>query len=383
MNPTKEELKHRLSRAVPVDMLNDPDFNSILKEKARNSAPSEESVSEYQQVEEVKPKKSSRKRGKSRKERLFDAARNPAKLLDPYDRDMVPNLENRTRLHNQEELSSYTQMFPQQWSWNVYALLGLLLFITMILVKRWKLVSSLGISYGLGAELPFLSGFLCIFAGVTQDEFRAKISNFGKKLQILPPPKKPTVVNTVKPEPQAVNVNVESEEEKKKLEEERKENILMMIDESLYYADQARGTTEDEDDEDSVISQEDVESDSEHEEEPKKTIKVKDFPLPPRKTTVKQGVVTNVVKPTIPQCADNPKNIPVIKKSPAMFKPKTEGTIPGVKTSKSSDEAVLVEDASPMQSPKKTNQEASTIIGLEPSPNPKEKVKSSGRTINL
>jgi hypothetical protein len=351
MNPSRDELKHMLSRAVPVDMLKDPEFKEILKEKARNTAPSDDSSTS--DVTSVPPPRPSRR--KTHRERpslediqyrLHKAASQPTRLVNPHDRDMVPQLEHRARAIQQRQTidpnppppRSFKEMLPPWLDWKVCVALGLLLIVSLLLVKRRNMISKLGLSYAIAAEFPFLSGVASMFSGVPSHQMKMQIKRFQATTPFMPPATEKPTVTTSTPPPQTQPKEVEQPEnatiKPKQQVDKRKENIRMLIDEAVCYAMEARGEVdfgteaekeeeEEEKDEDDVSSEEE-----EPETKPVKRNKTQTQPpMPRRKAVVKTGVgIKNSIIPEAAPAYIPPPQMPVL--SPNR---KEEGTIPGVR----------------------------------------------------
>lgn len=366
MNPSTEELKHILSRAVPVDMLKDPDFKEILKEKAKNTAPSDESSAVS--ISEPPPpprrkhnKRSSRPTLEDIQHKLHQAASHPAHLVNPNDRDMVPQLEQRSRAIQQKyEIDpnpppprSFKEMIPSWLDWKIGLALFFVLLILLFLVKRHKMISKLGLSYAVAAEFPFLGGIASTFSGVPLAQMKMQIARFNAP-PFVPPNAAPQQTQQQQPQITAPPPVQENEKPKqtenatiqpKQKADQRKENIRMLVDEAVCYAMEARGEIdfgqnqeEEEADEDDNTEEEEEEEDDEDEyveEQPKAKPKKKQPPMPKRKAVVKRGV--GVQTSTLPPAENNyvpkPPPIPILSTTK-----KDQEAMPGVKRSETVEE---------------------------------------------
>jgi len=332
MNPDTTDLQQRMSRVVPVDMFNDPDFKEVLKEKARRTAPSESSItgsesslpvasesSSHSQPHRRSSKKQTHKStaDRERQARLFNAARNPARIIDPYDPDMIPQIERRVhdRRRRREEASRIYRPDPadeqaqaQQdpttalanslglppWmTWKMYLAIAFAVFVLIILLKRSLMVRKLGISYAFAAELPFLSSIMSGLSGVPAQQMVGEIRQFDagihpvlRPAQLPPAPALPPA-STGKAAPPAtapaqapVETAPDGEEkaaapdgEKDKAapaqppKDPRKETIEMLVDEAQYYAMDARGEVEHPEQEEEEYDEEEGEGYEEGEDE--------------------------------------------------------------------------------------------------------------------
>ena len=149
------DLQQRLTRLVPTEMLNDPDFTDMLKEKARNTEPSEESGSESK----------------------------PIRLVSPHDRDLVPRLEQRVQspafgpLKNDKDAAHWTHhVVSVGKSWVGVVIVVVLLFFSYVLYRQQRVAKELGVSCAVFAEFPVLSPVCSAVSGQSAAEMRAQIA---------------------------------------------------------------------------------------------------------------------------------------------------------------------------------------------------------------
>lgn len=196
-----------MSRVVPAGMMNDPDFMSILKEKARTSAPSEtdsasSSVSVSSSVSSpTQPKVSSTSEttqaAKKTRQKKFKGA---ARIIDKYDPNMIPDIERRltdrresrdeaARLYRGNTGGETVQAPPSSIfsnfsvadmlkTWQFYVTVALVILVGVIIVRRQKMIRQLGISYALVAELPFLLPVCSIISGTPVKQLQGEIRQF-------------------------------------------------------------------------------------------------------------------------------------------------------------------------------------------------------------
>jgi len=110
MNPSGDELRQRLSRAVPEDLLHDKEFKRILAEKASatevSSAASSESLPPPPSSPQKRAKRKTAERISDRvQQRLHAAATDPTRIIDVYDRDMIPHLGHRSRSMEERQVT--------------------------------------------------------------------------------------------------------------------------------------------------------------------------------------------------------------------------------------------------------------------------------------
>lgn len=400
-----------MTRAVPVEMLGDPDFLNILKEQARKSAPdSGTDESEYYSQESKTltsnetpppPPPPKTKRGKQhrenkrRQERLTKAAMNPACIIDPHDRELIPQIERRiadrqerkdqaSRIYRREPVEEPTVSknvifgieMPEWFGLKMYVVATLVVFILLIVLKRNLMTRKLGFTYALVAELPFLAAFLSGFSGVPAQQMIGEIKQFERgihpvlnpnPLQQQPPPpptittQPPTPTPPAQPTRQPITPStpaVEQQQTEKEQtpglspQEERQQTIELLRDEALAWAEEERGDGEEDDKKNS-----DEETDEEEEEVPKEKLKI-NVPAPeiqrgkpvvikntlsrsqakPYKEPPKPKPQDPVATPIKPSTAKTVESEPKLLKTKRAEKPSDIGEIPGVSRGKEARE---------------------------------------------
>lgn len=249
---TPKDIPAEMTRAVPVEMLGDPDFLNILKEQARKSAPDSGTEAESESVrtdEEATSEKPApppttttkeKRASRRRQEQLTKAATNPARIMDPHDRELIPQIERRVadRRERKERASQIYRReiegvggtgstaaaatkniifgveLPEWFGAKMYFAATLAVFILLILLKRNNMARKLGFTYALVAELPFLGGLLSGFSGVPAQQMFNEIRQFEqgvhqvlrplpeeKVFPGLPPPPPPQPLQPPPPQP--------------------------------------------------------------------------------------------------------------------------------------------------------------------------------------
>lgn len=278
-DPSADDLQFRMSRVVPAGMLNDPDFKQVLKEKARTSAPSETetessaaaslsassvSTPATQSTQTRTPPRTSRHRKRSAK-----ASSGAARIVDPYDPNMIPDIERRlrdrrenreeaARLYRQDAGAPPTALPPPPEpsfieslnpleilkSWKFYAVVFVAVLVMVIMVRRGSMVRRLGISYALAAELPVLLPLWSILGGVPAQQMQGEVRQFRlgvHPLQLsscLPDDDNAKATATTPGathEPQVTEVTPPDPHQ------QHLEHVNLIVDEAVQYAAEARG----------------------------------------------------------------------------------------------------------------------------------------------
>lgn len=230
MNPNRKDLIHRMSRIVPNDMLDDPEFQRIVQEKIAESAPSDASSErEHHSNKQQRNKKTAR--------RLARAATQPANLVQADDPDMIPALEHRyanppgdgqTVVQEQQQQQQLKELLRRH-ALKLATVTGIILFFAYIYLRRQLMARELGVTYAIAAEFPFLANAMTLFSGVPAVQIRGEIAQYeagAHPIQIraeLPPFQPP-------PEPERQHSH---EEQLAKDQAVRQANIEKLVAEAL------------------------------------------------------------------------------------------------------------------------------------------------------
>lgn len=283
---TPKEIRRRLSRAVPNDLLADDKFREVLSDKARTTEVSSSSGGGGE--EEV----ASLEGGVSAatEKRLAEAAASPQRVLSEHDTDLVPHVERRAEAierrrrqatsssatsragivvdrnspHAQVPVASQVSLLPQNVTWQMVAAFAVVLFLVVVCARRWAMVKSLGVMHALAAELPSLASVFALFAGVSVEKMQANIRQHDAggaaerytPRSLLPPPpqqqQQPATTTTTPqpattiPTPAAATPPATSTPppQQQQQVDQRKETILSLIEEATAYAEDARDDAE-------------------------------------------------------------------------------------------------------------------------------------------
>lgn len=238
MNIDPDDLRYKMQRIVPADLLKDKSFSKMVKTAVKESAPSEsESLGNV-----VRQKKRRGGVSDEAKRQLFDAANNPARLLDRNDPGLLPDIERRA--YDRFGQGGDPAQAPFDWQDRILAfiqhpkgiVLGVALAVCMyVYVTEREIVQKLGFSYGAAATFPFLAGLFGLFAGVPSEQMLREIGEFRLGMHILqrpPIPEQRAPSPTMSPPPSEPEVDPA---------QERKDTIMTLIDEALYTAMVERG----------------------------------------------------------------------------------------------------------------------------------------------
>lgn len=241
---TTEDLNRRASRAVPTDLLTDPDFQRVLKEKAKESVPSSsesESLVQGGYAEESGVRRKHRKTER----RLAKAAQQGVQLLVPSQHPvLIPGPSSPTHFEWRELVT-----------WKTGAVGAVMLFFAYISAKQRSIVHRLGFVYGIAAEFPVLAFILSAMSGIPAQQMAGEIQQFrlgvhpiqrpgilpdiGHNVHQQPPAQEqPTAANIPFSPPPGQTRDIPNEEET------REDVIEMLIGEAMHGAKVTRGEIE-------------------------------------------------------------------------------------------------------------------------------------------
>lgn len=230
---------------LPADMLKDVDFTTLLKEKARNTAPSDSEASGSAASASTSEKthkrtKTPKSKSSSRENRLAKAAAQSVRLVDPSDPDMNPQLEHRVR---RQDLPPRQNVDGKHWSEHVAGFAkswpgicsgGIVLFFVYIGVKQRHLVRAHGFSHALVAEFPALLNIVSVLTNIPASRISRIIAEFDRNSKLPPVPIEPVAPPAAAKEQPIVAVEPEPPVDA------RRETIQVLVDEAVSYAQAER-----------------------------------------------------------------------------------------------------------------------------------------------